>query len=73
VSGAATHATDDVGGEVLLFWTVELTMANAAAIFTDLVLVVAKSTVQSGELAKLITLVIILTLGSRRRLRICEL
>lgn len=68
MSSATANATDDVGGKVLLLGAVVLTMTDATTIFADLVLVVAESTIEGCELAKLVALVIILAFGSRRGL-----
>ena len=69
VTSTAADATDDVGGEVALLGAVVLAMTDAAAVLANLVLVVAKSTVEGGELAQLVTLVVVLTLGSRSCLK----
>ncbi len=61
---ASTHAANDICCEVTLFRTVVLAMTNAATVLTDLVFIIAQGAVQGSELAKLVTLVIILTLRS---------
>ena len=67
--GATADTADDVRCEVTLLRTVILAMTNTTAILADLVLVIAQSTVQSRELAELITLVVILPFWGRRSLR----
>ncbi|KAI9057220.1 hypothetical protein FKP32DRAFT_1365528 [Trametes sanguinea] len=65
VTGAAADATDDVRCEVTLLWTIVLPMTNTTAVLANLVFVVAKSTVESGEFAKLVALVVVLAFRSR--------
>ena len=69
VAGATTHATDDISSEVALFWAIIFTVTKATAILTDLIFVITKCTIQSGELAKLVTLVIILSFRGGGRLQ----
>jgi hypothetical protein len=68
VARAATDTTDDVSGEITLFWAVVFAVTDVAAILTDLVLVVAERTVQGGQLAELVPLVVVLTFRGRSRL-----
>lgn len=60
--------TDDPSRKVTLLRTVVLAMPALSAILADLVLVVPKGTVQSGELAELITFVVIFAFGCGRGL-----
>lgn len=62
MTGRAADTTDDVGCEVALLRTIVLAVTDPTAVLADLVLVVAQSSVQRGQLAKLVTLVVILTL-----------
>ena len=64
VSRASTDAADNVGCEVTLFGAVILTVAYTTAVLTNLVFVVAKSTIERSQLAKLVTLVIVLAFRS---------
>ena len=68
VTRAATDATNDVSCEVTMFGTVVFAVTQPTTILANLVFVVTESPVGSSELTKLVTLVIILTLGSRRSL-----
>lgn len=65
VACASADTADDVRCEVTLFWAVVLAMANITTVLADLILVVAKRSVESGELPKLVSFVIILTFGGR--------
>jgi hypothetical protein len=69
MSGAAANSTNDVSSEVSLFGAVVFAMTDTSAVLTDLVFVITESTVQRGELSKLVSLVIILTFGSGRSLK----
>lgn len=69
VSGTPADAADDVSGEVSLFGAVILAVTHATAILTDLVLVVTKGTVERGELAELVTFMIVLTFWRRGSLK----
>ena len=69
MSGATADTADDVRCEVTLLRTVILAMTNTTAILADLVLVIAQSTVQSREFAKLVTFMVILSFGSRSSLQ----
>ena len=60
VAGGTADATDDVGREVTLLWTVVLAVANTTTVLANLVLIVTKGTVQRSELAQLVTFVVIL-------------
>jgi hypothetical protein len=46
VSGAATHTANDVSSEVTLLRAVVFAVADASTILADLVLVVAKRTIE---------------------------
>jgi hypothetical protein len=63
VSGAPTDTTDDVSSKVALLGTLILPVTDVATILTHLVLIVSKSSVKSGEFAKLIAFVIVLAFG----------
>jgi hypothetical protein len=69
VTCATTDTTDDVSCEVALLWTVIFSVTKTATILTDLVLVITKGTVQCRKLAQLVTLVVVLALGSGGSLR----
>ena len=56
----AADTTDDARGVVGLVGTVILSMSDAAAVLTGLVLVVTEGTVEGGELAKLVSLELVL-------------
>ena len=64
MTGATTDAANDVRCKVTLFGTVVLAVANTTTVLTNLVLVITESTIQSSELAKLVTLVIVLAFRS---------
>jgi hypothetical protein len=68
VAGVATHAADDAGGVVLALGAVVLPVADLAAVLACLVLVVTEGTVEGGELAKLVTLELVLAFGDGSRL-----
>lgn len=51
-----TDSANDAGGVVLSLRAVVLAVSNLSAVLTSLVLVVSKSTVECGELTKLVTL-----------------
>lgn len=63
VTSLATDATDDAGREVLLLRAIVLAMTNLSTVLTGLVLVVAKGTVEGGELSELVALEFVLTFG----------
>ena len=65
MSGATTDTADDIRCEVTLLRTVILAMANTTTVLAYLVFVIAQSTVQSCELAELVTLMVILALRRR--------
>ncbi len=65
VACASADTADDVRCEVTLFWAVVLAMANITTVLADLILVVAKRSVESGKFPKLVSFVIILTFGGR--------
>ena len=65
----STDAADDVRCEVTLFGAVVLPVANIATILADLVLVIAKRTVERSEFSELIAFMVVLSFGSRSRLR----
>jgi len=69
VASTSTDTTDDISSEVALFWAVIFTVTKATAILADLILIITKGTVQSGELAKLIALVIVLSFRGGGRLQ----
>ncbi len=64
MTGATTDATDNVSCEVALFRAVIFAMANIATVLANLILVITKRAVESGELAKLISFVVVLTFRS---------
>jgi len=66
MAGVAANAADDTSSEVLLLGTVIFAMSDLAAVLACLVLVIAKSSVQGGELAQLVPLQLILPFGNRR-------
>ena len=65
VAGAATDTADDVRCKVTLLRTVVLAVTYTTAVLANLVFVVAQRAVKSGKLAQLVTLVVVLTFGSR--------
>jgi hypothetical protein len=65
VTGLSTDATDDAGREILLLRAIVFTMTNLTAVLAGLVLVVTESTVESGELTKLVPLKFVLAFGDR--------
>lgn len=72
MSSITTHATDDVGGEIALLWTVVLAVADLAAVLACLILIVSKGAVQGSEFAELIALKFVLAFwdgGSLRSVR----
>lgn len=64
MSGAPTDTTDDVSSKVALLRALILPVTDVATILAHLVLIISKSSVESGEFAKLIAFVIVLTFGS---------
>jgi hypothetical protein len=68
VSSRTTNATNDIGCEVALLGTVILAVSNIATVLANLVFVITKGAIKSGEFTELVALVIVLTFGSRRRL-----
>jgi hypothetical protein len=64
VSSVATNATDNVGSEVTLLGAVVLAMSNLSTVLASLVLIVAKSTVESSQLTKLVALELVLAFGN---------
>lgn len=68
MAGASADAADDVSSEVLLLWTVVFAMADASAILADLVLIIAKGTVEGSKFTELIAFVIILSFRGRSSL-----
>lgn len=70
MTSIATHATDDVGGEVSLLGAVVLAMSNFATVLASLVLVVAKGSVEGGQFAELVSFESVLALGNRSSLKI---
>lgn len=69
VAGATAHTTDDISSEVALFRAIIFTMTKATAILTDLIFVITKGTIQSGKLAELVALVIVLSFWGGGRLQ----
>ena len=69
VASLATDATDDTGREVLLLGAIVLAMTDLTAVLAGLVFVVAKSTVEGGELTELVTLEFVLTFRNGGSLR----
>ena len=65
MSCATADTADDVGGEVTLLRAVVLAVTDTTAILADLIFVITKSTIKSGKFTELVTLVIVLTFGSR--------
>lgn len=72
VPSASAHTTDDVSSEVALFGAVIFAMTKTTTVLTNLVLIVTKGTIQRGQLAELIALVIVLTFGSGSGLNGCQ-
>ena len=64
MSSTATHTANDVSSEVTLLRTVVFAVTDPTTILADLVLVITKRAIEGGQLAELITLVVILALGS---------
>lgn len=64
VTSVAADSADDIGGKIALLWAVELAMTDLTAILTSLVLIITESTIESGELTKLIALQLVLTFGN---------
>lgn len=56
----STDATDDVGGEVALFWTIILSVTDLTAVLASLIFVVSESTVECCKLTKLVALELVL-------------
>jgi hypothetical protein len=48
MSGAPTDSADDVSCEISLLRAIILAMSDVAAVLTNLVLIITKSSVQSG-------------------------
>ena len=69
VTRASTDTANDVRCKVTLLRTVVLAVTYTTAVLASLVFVIAQSTVKSGKLAQLITLVVVLTFGSRGSLQ----
>ena len=68
VACASADTANNVRCEVTLFGAVVLAMANITTVLANLILVIAKRSVQRSEFPKLITFVIILTFGGRSSL-----
>jgi hypothetical protein len=68
MSSLTTDTTDDIVRVVHLLWAIVLAMTNLAAVLASLVLVVSKSTVESGELTELVALEFVLAFGDRSSL-----
>jgi hypothetical protein len=60
VASITANAADNVGRVVLLLRAIILAMANLTTVLARLVLVITKGTVQGSELAKLVTLELVL-------------
>jgi hypothetical protein len=60
VTSTSANPTNDIGSKVALFWAVILSMTYTTAILTNLVFIVSESTVESCQLAKLISFMIVL-------------
>lgn len=60
VARTTANTTNNISCEVALLRTVIFAMSKATAVLADLVLVITEGTVQCGEFAKLVALVIIL-------------
>lgn len=65
MASAATDSAYDVSGEVTLLGTIKFAVTDPTTVLADLILVVAESTVQSGELSKLVAFVVVLAFGRR--------
>jgi hypothetical protein len=65
MASIATDATDDVGGEVALLGTVVLAMSDLAAVLTSLIFIITEGTVESSQLAQLVSLEFVLAFGNR--------
>ena len=61
----STDATDNVGCEVALFWTIVLSVTNLTAVLASLILIVSESTVECCKLTKLIALELVLAFRNR--------
>ena len=61
----AAGAANDVGSKVALLGTVIFTVTDTTTVLANLIFVVAKRTVQRSKFAKLVALVVVLTLRSR--------
>ncbi len=64
MTSISTDATDDVCGEIALFWAVVLSVTDLSTILASLVLVVAESTIKSCKLTKLVALELVLAFGN---------
>jgi hypothetical protein len=65
MSCISTDATDDVGREVALLWTIVLSVTNLTAVLASLVLVVSERTVECCKLTKLVALELVLAFRNR--------
>jgi len=65
VTSITADTADNVGSVVLLFRAVIFAMTDLTAVLAGLVLVVTKGTVQSGKLAKLVPLELVLAFRDR--------
>ena len=63
VTRASTDTANDVRCKVTLLRTGVLAVTYTTAVLANLVFVIAQSTVKSGKLAQLVTLVIVLAFG----------
>jgi hypothetical protein len=61
---ATASSANDVGGEVFVFRAVILAMTEVATVLTELIFVIAKGAVKRCEFTKLVSLVIVFSLGS---------
>jgi hypothetical protein len=64
----ATDTADDVGSEVLALRAIVLAVTNLTAVLASLIFVVSQGSVERSELAKLVTLELVLTLRNRSSL-----
>lgn len=63
-----TNSADDAGSKVLSLGTIVLAMPNLSTVLTSLVFIISKSTVEGGQLSKLVTLEFVLTFRDRSSL-----
>ena len=63
MSGAPADTTDDVSSKVALLRALILPVTDVAAILAHLILIISKSSVESGEFTELVAFVIVLAFG----------